>query len=160
MQPPGLAYAWMDAMPHGWDQGLSLCWNTYLVKEASSPALGVASVGWRHCFTARHQKEGLRRVHPPQTCPKGSHFKNLQGSVPWEKLQLPVWGSQGHWCSHWQGLWQPGPYQPRGHSVERRWWQVGLTLGGMISCYRTTWLLGVCMAMLKKMPPDPWRPTV
>lgn len=26
--------------------------------------------------------------------------------------------------------------------------------------YRTTWLLGVCMAMLKKMPPDRWGPTL
>lgn len=34
-------------------------------------------------------------------------------------LQLPVWGSQGHWCSHLQGLWQPGPYQPSGHSAGR-----------------------------------------
>lgn len=56
--------------------------------------------------------------------------RSLGGAIPWEKmlvragawarLQLPVWGSQGHWCSHLQGIWQPGPCQPRGHSVERR----------------------------------------
>ena len=27
------------------------------MKKASSPALGVASVDWRHCFTVRHQIE-------------------------------------------------------------------------------------------------------
>lgn len=47
-------------------------------------------------------------------------------------LQLPVWGSQGHWCSHLQGLWQPGPYQPSGHSAGRSQ-DSGGGLGGQAS---------------------------
>lgn len=49
------------------------------------------------------------------------------------RLQLPVCGSQGHWCSHLQGLWQPGPYQPRGHSVGRRQKDMGEALGAGLS---------------------------
>lgn len=38
--------------------------------------------------------------------------------------------------------------------MERRWWQVGLTSGGVVSCYRTNWLLDVCTATLKEMTPE------
>ena len=98
------------------------------MRRENSPVLTVASDGRRHCFTVTHQgeAEGLRGEglpHPPAPA-------DLAGAVPWEtmsfrvgawaRLQLPVWGSQGHLCSHSQGLRQPGPYQPRGHSAERR----------------------------------------
>lgn len=35
-------------------------------------------------------------------------------------LQLPVFRSQGHVCSHAHCVWQFGPYQPMGHSREGR----------------------------------------
>ena len=95
------------------------------MKRESSPARTVTSGGGKHSFTARGQgeAEGWEKRGLPSPAPGGA----LGGAVPREKrllrvgdqltLQLPVWGSQGHWCSHSQGLWQPGPYHPCGHSA-------------------------------------------
>lgn len=95
------------------------------MKRESSPARTVTSGGGKHSFTARGQgeAEGWEKRGLPSPAPGGA----LGGAIPREKrllrvgdqltLQLPVWGSQGHWCSHLQGLWQPGPYQPSGHSA-------------------------------------------
>lgn len=79
--------------------------------------------------------------HPPVP-------KVPRGPVPREMLQLPVWGSQGHWCSHWQGLWQPGPYQPRGHSAAGRQEDRGQGCS-----LKEGWPPAVCRAGLKMKPP-------
>lgn len=112
------------------------------MKRESSPARTVTSGGGKHSFTARGQgeAESWEKRGLPSPAPGGAPG----GAVPREKrrlrvgdqltLQLPVWGSQGHWCSHLQGLWQPGPYQPNGHSAGRSQ-DSGGGLGGQASLH-------------------------
>ena len=134
--------------------------GTYLVKRESSPARTVTSGGGKHSFTARGQgeAEGWEKRGLPSPAPGGA----LGGAVPREKrrlrvgdqltLQLPVWGSQGHWCSHLQGLWQPGPYQPRGHSAGRSQ-DSGGGLGGQASLCAARMRPGVGRARLTQKQP-------
>lgn len=64
------------------------------VRRKSSPDFRVASDGCRHCFTC----------------------ERMLFRAGGERLMLPVWELQGHWCLYSHGCWQPGPCQPKGHS--------------------------------------------